>query len=123
MELTIFPYKTQSTIWAFDHEHQNTKAEGLLNGTELVLDAYFQLLNKQTPRPGDRLKVIASTDDYVTPKDGSNPAITCLSLLSSDEYGSVYEDECSNKLVWLCPWLQGYFGEVPDLIYVTVSSI
>jgi hypothetical protein len=25
--------------------------------------------------------------------------------------------------VWLCPWLQGYFGEVPDEIYIKVRPI
>lgn len=121
MNLTISPYKTDKGTWAFDHEHRNTVAEGLINGTELVLDTYYQILNKKDSRVGDWLKVTVSTDDYLIPDDNSNPAITRLFLLSSDEHGSVYEDDCSGKLVWLCPWLQDYFGEVPKLMYVTVG--
>jgi len=25
--------------------------------------------------------------------------------------------------VWLCPWLQGYFGEVPERIYIGCFSV
>jgi len=41
----------------------------------------------------------------------------------SDEDGTTYTDTTLCVPVWLCPWLQGYFGFVPEEIYVKVKPI
>jgi hypothetical protein len=112
MKLKLIAYKTDYKIWAFDHEHNNTKNEALCNGTEIVLDWYFELLNNQKPIPGDKLNLQLATENELI-----NP-ITELNLSNKNEFGSVYVDKFSGKKVWLCPWLQGYFGEVPDKIQI-----
>ena len=41
----------------------------------------------------------------------------------TDEEGTTYTDTTLCCPVWLCPWLQGYFGEVPEEIYIKVRPI
>ena len=41
----------------------------------------------------------------------------------SDEEGTTYTDTTLCAPLWLCPWLQGYFGEVPEEIFVKVRPI
>ena len=43
MNIYFISQRTESGIWVFDHEHMNTVAEPLCNGTELVLDEYFRI--------------------------------------------------------------------------------
>lgn len=112
--LVVVPYKTTSGIWAFDHEHQNTVAEGLLNGTELVIDHYFKVITGQSPVPSDTIKITLSTRPFPE-------AITTLHFVSTNPEGTDYVDSATNMDIWLCPWLQGYFGHVPRTIYVNLS--
>lgn len=111
MNLRIIAYKTESGIWAFDHKHQNTIAEALCNGTETVIDWYYEMLNETKPVAGDKIQFYLDTDEF----DGS---ITEIKLVETDEFGSIYKDKLSSMELWLCPWLQGYFGKVPDTIYI-----
>ena len=43
MKLSLTAYKLSDGLWAFDHEHQNTIQELLCNGTEKVIDEYFEI--------------------------------------------------------------------------------
>ena len=60
MNLKITAYKTEYGIWAFDHEHQNTVAEALCNGTELVLDEYFRIGMNRNPKLQEEIRKIIS---------------------------------------------------------------
>lgn len=111
MKLNILAYKTNSGIWAFDHEHQNTVSEALCNGTESVIDWYYEMLNETKPIPGNKIHFYLDTEPFQS-------AITEIKLIDTDEFGSVYKDKFSSMSLWLCPWLQGYFGEVPNVIYI-----
>ena len=102
--------KRTSTCWVFDHEHQNTIDEPLCNGTENVIDHYYELFKGDKPEVGDRLCFFISTEKF--PDSTSK-----LELLDSSDYGSNFVDNFSKMKVWLCPWLQGYFGFVPSRIY------
>lgn len=115
MELRITAYKTESGIWAFDHEHQNTIQEALCNGTENVIDWYYEMLNRTKPIVGDKINFYLNTEKF-------EGATTEIKLIATDQFGSVYTDKLSFMQLWLCPWLQGYFGEVPDVIYIHCSS-
>lgn len=110
MNLFITARKTES-CWVFDHEHQSTVDEALCNGTELAIDWYYQVIEGKTPIVGDQLGFYLSTEKF-------KEAITQINLIESDEVGSTYKDSLSGMTIWLCPWLQGYFGEVPERIYV-----
>lgn len=124
MDLIIYPYRLQDGSWAFDHDHNNTIGEGLINGTDKVLDAYFVELNLngESPVPGDKLKVKVSTIPFFFIDSTAGQVIhTALDLVTRDYGGSTYIDRRTQREVWLCPWLQGYFGFVPKSLYVVVS--
>jgi len=111
MNLELIAYKTYVGIWAFDHEHQNTIDEALCNGTEKVIDDYYFICSNRNAVPGDRIKFWLSTDPFEF-------SFTHLTLVSTDEKGSNYQDHLTKANVWLCPWLQGYFNEIPEKLYV-----
>ena len=111
MKLKITAYKTEYDIWAFDHEHQNTIAEALCNGTETVIDWYYELLSGMKPVSGDKIDFYLDTESF-------GCEITEIKLIETDQSGSYYMDKLSSMKLWLCPWLQGYFGSVPEKIYV-----
>jgi hypothetical protein len=116
MKLIVQPYKTIQGIWEFDHEHNDTVGEGLLNGTEKVIDAYYYCLTKEAPTPGNQMQFTLDTEPFPE-------AVTFLTLQETDEVGSVYTDKMTGMTVWLCPWLQGYFGEVPRTIFIQPNTI
>jgi len=114
MKLSILAQKRADSLWHFDHEHHNTKEELLCNGTELVLDHFFTLRSGREAFPGDILRIDLNTE-YVEICD------TVLKFQFTDEYGTVYIDNLTQMKVWLCPWLQGYFGYKPDRIWITTG--
>ena len=116
MELTIVAYKLEDGLWAFDHPHNNTVQELLLNGTEEAIDEHFYFESGRYPVTKDQMEIILNTEE---PDDYD----TLLVKEVSDEEGTTYTDTTLCAPVWLCPWLQGYFGEVPEEIFIKVRPI
>jgi hypothetical protein len=116
MELTIVAYKLEDGLWAFDHPHNNTVQELLLNGTEEAIDEHFYFESGRYPVEKDQMEIILNTDE---PADYD----TLLVKEVGDEEGTTYTDTTLCAPVWLCPWLQGYFGEVPEEIFIKVRPI
>ena len=116
MNLELIAYKTQFGFWAFDHEHQDTIGEALLNGTEKVIDDYYFICTNQNAVHEDKIKFWLSTESFES-------SVTHLTLVSTDDDGSYYLDDLTKASVWLCPWLQGYFNEVPDKLYVYCEAV
>lgn len=115
MQLNLTAIKKDS-IWVFDHEHQNTVEEPLCNGTELVLNEYFEIDMSRSAKEGDQLEIIANTEPF-------DQYDTELQLQKTDDVGSVYLDTELYEEVWLCPWLQSYFGNVPEKLYVKIDAV
>lgn len=116
MNIKILAYKTESGIWAFDHDHNSTIREPLCNGTELVLDEYFKIDMNREAVAGDQIEIIASIEDFEN-------STTVLSFQSTDDSGTTYLDMVLFEEVWLCPWLQSYFGHKPSELYVKLNSV
>jgi hypothetical protein len=115
MQLNLTAIKKDS-IWVFDHEHQNTVEEPLCNGTELVLNEYYEIDMSRSAKKGDRLDIIVSTESF-------DQYDTELQLQKTDDEGSVYLDTELYEKVWLCPWLQSYFGNIPEKLYVKIDAV
>jgi hypothetical protein len=119
MELDLIAYKLPDGLWAFDHPHDDTIEELLCNGTEKAIDTHYYFLTGNNAVEGNKIRIHLTTvepsniDDYDT----------VLTFQDTDEEGTTYVDEVLCCEVWLCPWLQGYFGEIPENIYVTVNAI
>ena len=116
MELTIVAYKLENGMWAFDHPHNDTVQELLMNGTEEAIDEHFYFKNLRHAVEKDQMEIILNTEE---PADYD----TLLVKEVGDEEGTTYTDTTLCIPVWLCPWLQGYFGEVPEEIFVKVRPI
>jgi hypothetical protein len=116
MNIYFIAQRTESGIWVFDHKHMNTVAEPLCNGTELVLDEYFRIDMKRDPKPNDQMHVLVSTEDF-------EDSDTILSFQSTNDNGTVYLDMVLFEEVWLCPWLQSYFGYKPSDLYVKLTPV
>jgi hypothetical protein len=116
MELTIVAYKLEDGLWAFDHPHNDTVQELLMNGTEEAIDEHFYFKNLRHAVEKDQMEIILNTEE---PADYD----TLLVKEVGDEEGTTYTDTTLCVPVWLCNWLQGYFGEVPEEIFVKVRPI
>ena len=106
----------QNNIWVFDHIHHNTIKEPLCNGTEMVLNEYFEIDMNRPALSQDKLNIIASTELF-------DKYDAELQLQETNEEGSVYLDTTLYEQVWLCPWLQSYFGFVPPILYVKLDAV
>ena len=84
-KLSITAIKRADNLWHFDHEAFDTKEELLCNGTEKVIDIYFQHLNNKAPKFGDTIKFFLSIDHI--------EADTTLSFIDTNEAGTTYYDE------------------------------
>ena len=116
MELTIVAYKLEDGLWAFDHPHNNTVQELLLNGTEEAIDEHFYFGTGRHAVEKDQMEIILNTEE---PADYD----TLLVKEVSDADGTTYMDTTLCIPVWLCPWLEGYFGYRPDEIYIKLKPI
>jgi len=116
MELTIIAYKLSDGMWAFDHPHNDTVQELLMNGTEESIDEHFYFGTGRHAVENDQMEIILNTEE---PADYD----TLLVKEVSDADGTTYMDTTLCIPVWLCNWNQGYFGFVPEELYVKVRPI
>ena len=116
MELTILAYKLENGLWAFDHPHNDTVQELLMNGTEESIDEHFYFGTGRHAVENDQMEIILNTEE---PTDYA----TLLVKEVSDDDGTTYMDTTLCIPVWLCNWNQGYFGFVPEELYVKVRPI
>ena len=116
MKLTILAYKLSDGLWAFDHPHNDTVQELLMNGTEESIDEHFYFESGRHAVENDQMEIILNTEE---PADYD----TLLVKEVSDDDGTTYMDTTLCIPVWLCNWNQGYFGFVPEELYVKVRPI
>lgn len=113
-ELTVLAIKREDGLYHFNHPYNDTVEELLCNGTEKVIDTHYYFITGREPKPGDEIEITLNT---VNPEN-KDDYDTVLTFQDNDEDGSTYLDEVLCDNVWLCNWLQGYFGEVPETIYI-----
>lgn len=116
MNLTVLAYKLPDGLWAFDHPHNDTKEEWLMNGTEEAIDEYFYRKTGSHAVTNSECEIYLSTEAF----DGSDTTI--IKEVEDDE-GTTYMDEVINYPVWLCKWLNSFFGEAPEQLYIRLSPV
>lgn len=116
MELIVTAVKRTDGLYHFNHSHNDTIEELLCNGTEEVIDEHYYFFTHQFPVAGDEIEIILNTEE---PADYD----TLLVKEVSDDDGTTYTDTTLCSPVWLCNWNQGYFGFVPEELYVKVRPI
>ena len=103
--------------WAFDLEDYGVKDEGLVGGTEKVIDYHYEQLCDLFADEHSQAELTistTSTDSYTT----------MLVLIDEDPAmpnSHNYFDASSEMVCWLCPFLQHMFGYAPEHLYVTVT--
>ena len=102
-------------VWDFDMPEYGVEQEALCHGTELVLDNYFRQLTGYLPRPGDILELTVS----INRMDKCTTKIVHVDkdLMDSNNYLDVY----TKMDVWLCPFLQLLFKDVPEILYLQMT--
>ena len=116
MELTVTAVKREDGLYHFNHSHNDTVEELLMNGTEEVIDEHFYFGTGRHAVENDQMEIILNTEE---PVDYD----TLLVKEVSDDDGTTYTDTTLCSPVWLCNWNQGYFGFVPEELYVKVRPI
>jgi hypothetical protein len=116
MELILTAVKREDGLYHFNHSHNDTVEELLMNGTEEVLDHHYYFLTHKFPISGDEIEIILNEEEI---KDYDTLLIKEL----EDAEGTTYMDTTLCIPVWLCPWLEGYFGYRPDEIYIKLKPI
>lgn len=106
--------KTDRLSWVFSLPRFLTFNEALTNGTELVLDYHFEQLTGRKPQSEDTMIMTVSKvelADYTT---------KCLHWAPDDNWAESnwYIDHGSQLDVWLCPYLQVLFKEVPKELWI-----
>ena len=116
MELTVTAVKREDGLYHFNHSHNDTVEELLMNGTEEVLDEHYYFFTHQFPISGDEIEIRLNEEEI---KDYD----TLLVKEVEDNEGTTCTDTTLCSPVWLCPWLEGYFGHRPDEIYIKLKPI
>ena len=116
MELTVTAIKRTDGLYHFNHPHNDTIEELLCNGTEEVIDEHYYFYSHQFPVAGDKIQITLNEEEL---KDYD----TLLIKEVEDDEGTTYLDTTLCSPVWLCPWLEGYFGHRPDEIYIKLKPI
>ena len=116
MKLTVIVIKREDGLYHFNHSHNDTVEELLMNGTEEVLDEHYYFYTHQFPITGDHMEIILNEEEF-------EDYDTLLLKEIEDEEGTTYLDTTLCSHLWLCPWLEGYFGKRPEELYVKVKPI
>ena len=112
---TLDMSKDKSGVWVFSIPQFLTFKESMCNGTELVMDHWYEKVMGYTPVIGSKMKV---TVTKVKPESFTTKIIWMYEdpNWSGSNY---YYDNGSGMDVWLCPYVQVLFKGVPESLWVT----
>jgi hypothetical protein len=109
--------KDSSGVWVFSLPQFLTFNESLCNGTEKVMDYWYTQLSGKEPVTGSKLKVVVSKVEQLN-------WTTKVNWLYEDPLwteSNYYYDTKSNMDLWLCPYVQVLFKEVPESMWLTLT--
>jgi hypothetical protein len=110
--LTITIYKWEG-FWVFDDERVGLVKEGLINGTDLIIDR----LVKDIPEAHLGTDLTFSTQPF----PGWEIDLSWSSAEESSEGGNWYYCWEYNMYGWLCPSLYLYFTDTPKRLYIKAT--
>lgn len=115
---TLDVSKDKSGVWVFSLPQFLTFNESFCNGTEKVFDYWFEKQTGYMPVLGSTMVVTVSK---VLPQQFDTKLLWmyCDTMWPDSNY---YYDKGSEMDVWLCPYLQVLFKEVPDSLYVSFKD-
>lgn len=106
-------------VWTFSLPQFLTYEESLCNGTEVVMDAWFEKLTGQKAKANSKMAMTVSSEpleDYTTLIDFKRDDV--------DWAGStIYRDTMLDLPIWLCPYLQVLFKGKPERMWVKFKPL
>jgi hypothetical protein len=117
---TLQMKKDSSGVWVFSLPQFMTFNESMCNGTEKVMDYWFEQKTGYVPVTGSTMDVTVSKKNPM-----GSPFDTKLSWMYEDPYWSgsnYYLDTMSGMDVWLCPYVQVLFKGVPESMWCTFTN-
>jgi hypothetical protein len=115
---TLNVSKDKTGVWVFSLPQFMTFNESFCNGTELVFDHWYEKVTGKQPVTGSKMVVSVSK---VMPTD-FNTKLLWLYEDPLSTQSNFYLDKGSGMDVWLCPYLQVLFKEVPEHLWVTFKG-
>lgn len=117
--LTLPITKHKSGVWTLSLPQWKTLNESLTGGTEKVLDYHYKEVIGVEPKTGDQLLCTLSKEelkDYTT-------KWCWLNIDPIWKESNYYLDSGTYDYVWLCPYLQTLYKEVPIVLWVKVEPV
>ena len=112
--------KDPSGVWVFSLPQFMTFNESMCNGTELVMDHWFEQVSGYQPVIGSTMNVT------VTKKDPMGTPFDTKMMWMYEDPGwpgsNIYMDTGTGMDVWLCPYVQVLFKEVPQSLWCNFTS-
>ena len=103
--------------WEFDLPQFKTFSELFVGNTEKVLDMHY---NKLSETPADQYSTMTLT---VSRNTLPNHTTMCRFVKPCQDFqgASIYLDDVFLEEVWLCPYLQTLFKDVPQKLYLKME--
>jgi hypothetical protein len=115
---TLDMSKDKSGVWVFSLPQFFTFNESMCNGTEKVMDYWYEKKFGEKPNTGSKMKVTVSK---VMPSTFDTKIVWLYEDPLWTE-SNIYLDKESMMDVWLCPYVQVLFKEVPQNIWITFKK-
>jgi hypothetical protein len=116
---TLKMSKDKSGVWVFSLPQFLTFNESMCNGTEKVMDYWFEKIIGYTPVIGSKMNVTVSK---VKP-DSFDTKIIWMYEDPLWPGSNIYLDKGSGMDVWLCPYVQVLFKGVPEGMWISFDPI
>jgi hypothetical protein len=115
---TLKMSKDKSGVWVFSLPQFFTFNESMCNGTEKVMDYWFEKKFGSVPVTGSKMNVTVS-------KVKPSTFDTKIIWMYEDplwQKSNFYYDNGSGMDVWLCPYVQVLFKGVPESMWITFEQ-
>ena len=117
---TLKMTKDKSGVWVFSLPQFLTFNESMCNGTELVMDVWYEKKTGNKPITGSKMSLTVSKQNPM-----GSPFDTKLVWMYEDPHwmeSNFYMDKTTGMDVWLCPYCQVLFKQVPQSLWVWFSD-
>jgi hypothetical protein len=117
---TLHMKKDPSGVWVFSLPQFLTFNESMCNGTEKVMDYWFEQKTGYLPVNGSTMSLTVTKKNPM-----GSPFDTKLTWMYEDPSwpgSNYYMDTMSGMDVWLCPYVQVLFKGVPESMWCTFTN-
>jgi len=115
---TLVVHKNITGSWVFSLPQFLTFNEALTNGTEKSLDVHYKNLTSFEPIEGNTMTLTVSSKEL---KDATTKLLHWQSDVMWTD-ANWFVDTVTDIDCWLCPYVQVLFKEVPETLWIHLST-